>query len=253
MAPLASLSRRLVIGGSAAAVLVVGALLKPAAPAAPRPSAETPAPMLQEVVEQREAQTTYRRMQDTWPQVARFTARVTPMPSEPDLLQFGPPDPVLAAERFGVVLDSRRILVDTADPNQDRNLRVTLGDGRTFEAHPTTTFSDRSLTVLEAPEGVALDSPRRTTSILPGTPLFAAASRSDGTVIAPLFVAHASGREILTTNALDAFRGMAVFDLEGQLAGILAYERAQVRLLTLAAALESPPVLPEPRPPVEQP
>jgi hypothetical protein len=251
MTPLAPLRRRIVIGGSAAAILVIGVLLKPAAPAVTPPSSETPAPMLQEVVQQREAQSIFRRMQDTWPRVARFTARVALMPSAQDLIEFGPVDPRRAVERFGVVAGTRRILADTADFPEGALVRVTLGDGRAFEARTAGAGADRPLAAIEAPAGVVLDPPFRTTTITAGTALFAAAPRADGSVIAPLFVAHASARELLTTNALDAFRGMAVFDLDGQLAGVLAHERGEVRLLTAAAALEPrPPALPEPRAPL---
>ena len=254
MAPLAPLRRRIVIGASAAAILVVGALLKPAAPAVTPPSSETPAPMLQEVVQQREAQTIFRRMQDTWPRVARFTARVAVMPSAQDLIEFGPVDPARAAERFGVVVGTRRILADTADFTEGALVRVTLGDGRAFEARTAGAVADRSLAFIEPLAAVVLEPPPHATAVPAGTALFAAAPRADGTVIAPLFVAHASRRELLTTNALDAFRGMAVFDLDGQLAGVLAHERGQVRLLTPVAALEpAPPALPEPRAPSGQP
>jgi hypothetical protein len=252
MAPLAPIARRIVVGVSAAVVLGVGALLKPAAPDAPPPSTEAPAPMLQQVVQQREAETIYRRMREAWPGVARFTARVARAAPEPDLLEFGPPDPAQTAERFGVVVGSRRILADVSDAVEGASLNVVLGDGRAFEARVITPFPDRSLAILEAPDGIALEGPERATSVVAGMPIFAAAARRDGTVIAPLFVAHASRRELSTTNALDAFRGMAVFNLEGQLAGILAYERGQVRVLTMGAALEPPPPpLPEPRPPTD--
>jgi hypothetical protein len=247
MAPLAGLTRRIVIGMSAALILIGGVLLKPAAPAPP-PATETPAPMLQEVVQQREAETIFRRMRAAWPQVARFTARVTLMPSSPEAMEFGPRDPAYAAGRFGVVAGPRRILADSGDIADDAVLRIALGDGRAFEARVTARFPDRSLALLEVPETLTLEGPPQAASIVSGTALFAAAQRADGTVIAPLFVAHASSRELLTTNALDAFRGMPVFTLEGQLAGILAYERGQVRLLTVAAALE-PPALVLPVPP----
>jgi hypothetical protein len=253
MAPLAPLERRLLAGAGAAAILILGTLLKPAAPAAP-PSTETPAPMLQEVVQQREAETVFRRMRAAWPRVAPFTARVTVVPPPSELVEFGPRDPAFAAGRFGVVAGPSRILADTGDVEDDAVFRIMLGDGRAFEARIAARYPDRSLSLLEASESVALEAPSRANSISSGTALFAAAPRTDGPVIAPLFVAHASPRELLTTNALDAFRGMPVFDLEGQLAGILAHERGEVRLLTVAAALEPPAlVLPEPPPPRDQP
>ena len=247
MAPLAPLSRRLAIAAVAAVILTIGVVLKPAAPAAP-PSAEAPAPMLQEVVQQREAETIFRRMRAAWPQVARFTARVTPVPPPPGVIEFGPPDPAYAAGRFGFVAGPRRILTDSGEIADDAILRVALGDGRAFEARVTARFPERSLALLEAPESVALESPPRAESISAGMALFAAAQRADGSVIAPLFVAHASAHELLTTNALDAFRGMPVFTLEGQLAGIVAHERGQVRLLTVAAALELPALILPPPP-----
>ena len=253
MAPLAPLSRRLVIGASAAAILIVGLLLKPAAPAPPPPT-ETPAPMLQQVVQQREGETIFRQMRAAWPEIARFTARITPLPSPPDPLEFGPRDPAYATGRFGVVAGPRHILADSADIADDAILRVALGDGRTFDAHVAARFPDRSLVLLEPPAAVSLESPPRAPSIVAGTALFAGAQRVDGPVIAPMFVAHASARELVTTNALDPFRGMPVFTVEGQLAGIVAEERGQVRLLTAAAALEPPAlVLPGRPPPTAQP
>jgi hypothetical protein len=248
MAPLAPVSRRVAVGAAAGIVLAVGAWLKPAAPAAP-PPADTPAPMLQEVVQQREAETIFRRMRATWPQVARFTARVTPVVSPSDMIAFGPPDPASPPVRFGLVADARRIVADAGEIADHAVVRVALGDGQTFDARVTARFPDRSLAVLEAPGTVTLESPPRATSISAGMALFAAAQRADGPVIAPLFVAHASSRELLTTNALDAFRGMPVFTLDGQLAGIVAYERGQMRLLTVGAALQPPAlVLPAPSP-----
>jgi hypothetical protein len=204
--------------------------------------------MLQEVVQQREAETIFRRMRAAWPLVARFTARVIPIPSSPEAMEFGPHDPAYSAERFGVVAGARRILVDAGEIADDARLRIVLGDGRAFEAGVSARFPGRSLALLEVPETVTLEGPPRAASVEAGTALFAAADRADGFVIAPLFVAHASSRELLTTNALDAFRGMPVFTLEGQLAGILAHERGQVRLLTIEAALE-PPALVLPSPP----
>lgn len=248
MAPLAPVKRRALVGAAAAVILIVGTLLKPAVPAAPPPD-ETPAPMLQQVVQQREAESIFRRMRAAWPQVARFTARVRPVPPD-DLFEIGPADPAYTSDRFGVVVGARRILADLPGLEESAVAHVTLGDGRAFEARVVTRYPERSLALLEAPEGITLDRPVRAGPVSAGTALFAAAPRNDGIVVAPLFIAHASSRELLTTNALDAFRGIPVFELEGQLVGILAYEADQVRLLTLDAALEpSLPALPEPQPP----
>jgi hypothetical protein len=204
--------------------------------------------MLQEVVQQREAETIFRRMRAAWPQVARFTARIRPVPPPEDFAEIGPRDPMYTSDRFGVVVGPRLVLADVGNLDEGAPVRVTLGDGRAFETQVVTRFPERSLALLEVPDGLTLDDPVRSGAMTAGIALFAAAPRDDGHVLAPLFIAHASPRELLTTNALDAFGGMGVFDLEGQLVGILAHERGQVRLLTLEAALEPPPpVLPEPQ------
>src|SRR5918992_5982992 len=102
MAPLASVNRRVVVAASAGAILIAGTLLKPAAPAPPS-AAETPAPILQQVVQQREAETVFRRMRATWPQVARFAARINALPPPTALMEWGPLDPTVVSERFGLV------------------------------------------------------------------------------------------------------------------------------------------------------
>jgi hypothetical protein len=237
------------VGVAAAATLLLGALLRPSAPT-PAPSAETPAPMLQQVVGQREAETIFRRMRDAWPRVARFTARLTPVPPPDDAFETGPQDPLYATERFGVIVGATRILGDIADLGEGAAVRVTLGDGRAFEATVVLRFPERALGIVEAPDSVRLDSPPTAESVTAGTALFAAAPHKNGEVIAPLFVAHVSDRELLTTNNLHPFRGMAAFTLDAELVGIVAYEHNEVRLLALDAALEPPlPDLPEPIPP----
>ncbi len=85
-----------------------------------------------------------------------------------------------------------------------------------------------------------LDLPSRAHRLTAGTVAFAGARRVDGDVIAPLFIAHVSGGELLTTNALDAFRGMPAFTLDGALIGIVAQERGALRLLTLEGAMQQP-------------
>jgi hypothetical protein len=236
MAPLAPVKRRVVVAASAGAILVAGTLLKPAAPAPPS-AAETPAPILQQVVQQREAETVFRRMRAAWPQVARFTARIDALPPPAATTEWGPPDPTVISERFGLVAGPHHVLADAADEEEGSIVRVTIGDSRAFEARVTTRFPAMSMILVETPENVALDTAPRAPAVGAGTALFAAAPRADGNVIAPLFVAHASRRELLTTNTLDAFRGMPVFDLEGRLAGLLAFTSGQVRLLTVDAAL----------------
>jgi hypothetical protein len=236
MAPLASVQRRVIVGLVAFVILVLGALTRPATPAATAPT-EAPAPILQQVVQQREAETVFRRMREAWPQVAPFTARVT-APIDPTLI--GPADPADVSGRFGVVAGPRQILADAAHFERGRAVMVTLGNGRAFEARISAAFPERSLAVLEVNGAGALDLPPRADRVTAGTVAFAGARRLDGDVIAPFFIAHVSGGELLTTNALDAFRGMPVFTLEGALVGIVAQELGRLRLLTLDAAMQPP-------------
>jgi len=253
MAPLASARRRLAAGLGAAALLLLGLLLKPAAPAAPPPT-DAPAPMLQQVVEQREAETVFRRMREAFTRVARFAARITPPPLPIEALEIAPIDPARTADRFGVVTGATQVLADVADLEDDATVQVRLGNGRLFEARVAARFPDRALALLEAATGGPLEPPVRATGIAAGHPVFAAAPGAGNEIIAPLFVAHVSERELLTTNALDAFRGMPVFTLEGEVAGILAFEGNRVRLLTLDAALQPPALVPPaPVPIVPQP
>jgi hypothetical protein len=246
MAMLASKRLRTLTAAAAAAILGIGFLLKPAAPAAPPPD-EAPAPILQQVVQQREADAVFRRMRDAAPQAVRFAARLTPLHPRVETWSDWQPthNERTRADRFAAVLDTRHLLGDAADLDEGARVRVMLGDGRTFEARVTTRFVSRSLAVLEPITEIQLDGPPKAPQpVIAGTAAFATAPGSAAPIVAPLFVAGVTSRELLTTNALDGLRGMPVFTLDGNLAGIVAVEESRARVLTLDAAMAVAPAGP---------
>jgi S1-C subfamily serine protease len=248
MALLASSRTRVIAGAVAAAVLAIGLALKPAAPAPPPPD-DTPAPILQEVVQQREADAVFRRMRDAAPAAVRFAARLTPLDLPLDAWSDWQPVAPTRREgdRFGVVTSERSLLADVADLEQGARVRVTLGDGRAFEGQVATRFMTRGLAVVEGVGTAPFERPPAAgQGVAAGTAAFATAPRGDDPIVAPLFIAGVTERELLTTNALDALRGMPVFTLDGDLAGIVAVEDERVRVLTMGAAIAPEPAEPSP-------
>jgi S1-C subfamily serine protease len=241
---------RLTVGLAAAAVLAAGWLLKPAGPSR-RPPDDVPAPILQEVVQQREADTVFRRMRGAAPRAARFAVHIEAPP--PPMRAWSDWEPVPAArargERYGVVIGAREVLGDAGDLDAGTTVRLTTGDGRTFDARVGTRFADRGLAILELSGDAALETPARATDLSAGTAVFAAARPPSGAaIVAPMFLAAVREDELVTTSALDRFRGVPVFTADGETIGIVTGEGGPARLLRFEAALRPPPP-PEPAAP----
>lgn len=238
---LASIRVRVWLGGAAVLVLAAGLLLRPDTPAATAAIEETPAPILQDVVSRREAQTLVRQLQVTAREAAPFAVRVTlPEPAAARWSDWEEAPPV-SRERYGVVLAEREVLAHVGDVELETPVSVTLGDGRRFAGRIVERWRERGLGRIAVDAAAPLAVPPAAAAAAPGDAVVATAPGVDGMVIAPLFVAAVGEEAVLVSSAIDRFHGMPVFGGGPALVGVIAMRDDGMAVLPLAAATAAPP------------
>jgi hypothetical protein len=137
-AVLLSVQRRVSFAIAAAAFLAAGYWLKPVDLSLPQ-AEEPPAPLLQQTVEQREARTVFRALQDAAASTVRFAARLdVPAPPRTAWSDWDRTVPVPRPQlRYGVVVGPHDLLANVADAPPDAVLRIHLGDGRAVAGRVT--------------------------------------------------------------------------------------------------------------------
>jgi hypothetical protein len=237
-AVLSSLRVRAGVAAAAGLVLIFGFLLRPATQLPATAIEEAPAPILQEVMNQRDALTIVRRLQDLARQNVRFAARLT-VPEFPleRWSDWNPPRTSATRERYAVVVAERRLVGAAADLPEDTRIRVALGDGRQLEGRVGTRYPVRGLAFVDVTTSTPLQVPATSPAIAPGDAVVGAApSAEQDLIIAPLFVAGMSGDTILLTSLVEGFDGMPVFS-EAGVVGLIARAESGTRMLSLEAAL----------------
>ena len=229
---------RLVIAAAAAAFLILGFLLKPDIPAPPQQ--ESPGPLLQEVVQQREAGSVLRALQEVGAATVQYGALVSGEPDPP--AAWSDFEPALAAPadavRYGVVNGAGEIVAYVRGLSADAPVQVRVGDGRQLSGRIAGPVSAAGLARIAVEPSAPLIAPVRAAAPpAPGEPVVAAAPAPDGRLIAPLFVASAGTETLVTTTPLESFLGAPVFSAARELVGVVAMSGSAARILTLEAAL----------------
>jgi hypothetical protein len=247
--PAARPTRRVLVI-AASAFLAAGLALRPAAPP-PAPPEDTQAPLLQQVVQERQAQATFQILQEVAADTIRFAAHVS-APERP-LTEWSDWDPALQArgpvDGYAVVVGLRSLLAYGQDLRDDVPVHVRFSDGRTMAARITARFPGYALALLVVEDTGELPVPSRIVDgPKPGDAVVATAPGADGDIVAPLFVSSVRPGGATTTTALESFRGMPVFGTDRALVGIVADVDGETRVVSIAAAM-APPVEAPPAPP----
>jgi S1-C subfamily serine protease len=232
---------RFVIAAAAAAFLIIGFALRP--DLAP-PQQESPGPLLQEVVQQREAESVLRALQDVGAATVQYGAFVVGEPAP--LAAWSDWEPALAAPadpgRYGVVIGEGDIVAYARGLSAAAPVRVSIGDGRELMGRITGPVSAAGLARITVQASAPLVAPPRAITLpLPGESVVAAAPTPDGRLIAPLFVAAVSGDTAVTTVPLDPFLGAPVFSAARELVGVVALRGGAARIVFIDAALRADP------------
>jgi hypothetical protein len=244
---LGSLRIKLRIAAACAAVLILGAWLRPRTAAPLTPPAERPAPLLDEQVQQRVA-ADFRGIEAA---VARLPVRgvvVQPnLKSMPIAGDFGAPVPP-APPVFAVAVSDSHVVTHVAAMAGSTPPTITTADGAQWSTSIAAFDMTTRLLLLNSPAPVAA-SPAFADAIAQPGSLVVGAARSHATDVAiPLFVTSASGERYgIGGIAQSAPPGLPIYDLDGGLLAVSAGDGtawriryALDRLLSQAAAASLP-------------
>lgn len=233
---------RIVIALAAAGFLVVGYLLRPEQPAS-SPQQEPPAPLLQEVVQQREASSVLRALQEVGAATFQYGVFITGEPIPPETWSDWQPELAPRAEspRYGVVTGAGEVIANVNGLSADAPVQVMVGDGR----HLTGRIAEPGpggLARIAVTPSEPLVPPSRAASLpLAGEAVVAAAPAPGGRLIAPLFVASILDGAIVTTTDLAPFVGAPVFSAARELIGIVAAGEGGARVVPFDVVLAPSP------------
>lgn len=242
--PLSSLRARFVTSATGLGILAIGVIFAPQTNSAPPAPEETPGPILREVVERREAENTFRRLQQAGASVLKYVAvveRAAPLPRRWSDYQPAPADDS-AAVRYAVVIDERTVLSDARLLKVGDLVRVTVGDGRSTEGivlavNVTEAIARVQLQTEDPLEPVPLAEQRASA----GDVVFAAGRARGRQLIAPVFVAGEAEDAYLVTGIPEIFRGMPVFNEQGRAIGIVAGQGSRLRVVVIPWMREALP------------
>jgi S1-C subfamily serine protease len=245
---LADHRQRLIAVAIATAVLLGGYLARPERPAVAQLE-ERPAPLLQQVVEQRESQSFYRALQDSAASVVQHTVRVVAAARPPASWSDWEPASVdVATTRHGIVIGARELLAEGSGLQAGDPVTVTAGDGQLVTGRVEAVYRERRLARIGVDVDRALPVPRVAARPRPGDAVVGVAPGIGGPIVAPLFIAAADEDGLTTTTPLDRFPGMGIFTEARELVGIVGYAGGQPRVLPIEAATTEPPPPPAPPP-----
>lgn len=249
--PLHSRRTRALLAVAAVAVLVGGYALRPAAELPGRPIEEQTAPILRQVVEQREPSELFAALQETARRVLGVTARITvPAPPRARWSDWRPVEPHRAT-RYGVVLDGNRVLGDFGDLAAGTEVQVHVGASRNTRGWVVERFSDTRLG-LAALDPALSPAPARDAgaTATPGELVVAVAPGEEGPVIVPLSISERRGGALVVLGASHRLAGMPAFTAAGALVGVLAGADDELRIVPVRNVLSGPSLSAEPSPPL---
>jgi hypothetical protein len=232
----------------ATAILVAGYLARPPRPVVTQID-ERPAPLLQQVVAQREAQSFYHTLQESAARSVQYTVRVVAAARPPEVWSdWEPASSRPAITRHGVVIGPRELLAEGSSLQVGDPVTVTIGDGQLVTGRITTLYPERRLARVSADVVGSLPVPPRAVSPRPGDAVVGVAPGNGGPIVAPLFIAAADDEGLATTTPLDRFPGMAIFNDARELVGVVGQAGGEFRILPLEHATTEPPPAPRPAP-----
>ena len=245
---LASHRQRVLAVVVAAATLVGGYLARPPRPVVAQIE-ERPAPLLQQVVAQREAQSFYRTLQESAARTVQYTVRVVAAARPPEAWSdWEPAGAPGATTRHGVIIAPRELLAEGSALQVGDPVTVTIGDGQLVTGRVTALYPQRRLARIQADVADSLPVPPRAVSPRPGDAVVGVAPGNGGPIVAPLFIAATDDEGLATTTPLDRFPGMAIFNDTRELVGVVGQAGGELRILPLEHASTEPPPAPPPAP-----
>jgi len=234
--------RRLLLFTAAAAIVIVGAWLRPArTPRTQDAPQEAPAPMLRTIVEEREPIRIFRalraRADEVAPTVARLECDAPPAPpAVPDWSGMPVPKPELP--RFGALVAPGEVLVD-AGSREDRPCVIRFGGTESYpvEALPK---GGTGLAVIRI-SGAARDAAR----LAPAPPVagqivFVTGATPSGTVISPVFVVQADAASLTLSARPAAVASGPLFDSDARLTGFLQADGTSLPIAEALARARQP-------------
>ncbi|MGE0446869.1 MAG: PDZ domain-containing protein [Vicinamibacterales bacterium] len=233
---------RISVALAAAGFLVVGYLLRPEQPAPP-PQQEPPAPLLQEVVQQREAGSVLRALQEVGAATLQYGVFVTGEPVPPDAWSDWQPElaPRPEPPRYGVVTGAGEVIANVGGLSADAPVQIMVGNGRQLTGRITEPVAPGGLARIAVTPSEPLVPPSRAASLpAAGDPVVAAAPAGEGSLIAPLFVASITDGAIVTTTELAPFVGAPVFSASRELIGMVANRPGGARVVPIDRVLDAP-------------
>jgi hypothetical protein len=241
-APLQSRRIRLIIAGSAIAVLIVGFILRPQTRLPATAVEEQPSPILREVVQRREAVNVFAALQQTARTVLPATARLTPAAPAVDRWSDWQPRPAIDRPRFAVAIGEWRLLGDAADLPEGTSVQVQVGDGRTVTGLVMVRFPDLRLALVVLDGGVPLPLPgAEPATVAAGDVVVGVAPGEGGVVTVPMVIAEVRRRGLDVTGNVDRYLGMPVFTPAGGWLGVVAGAADDMRVIRAADVLGARP------------
>ena len=211
---------------------------------------ERPAPLLQQVVAQRESQAFYRTLQDSAVRSAQYTVRVVAAARPPDSWSdWEPSSPDVVTTRFGVIVGARELMAEGSGLQPGDVVTATTGAGQLVTGRVAAILRERRLARIAVEVERPLPAPPPAARPRPGDAVVGVAPGAGGLIVAPLFVATATDDGLTTTTPLDRFAGAAIFNDARELVGIVARASGEWRVLPLEHAIVEPPV---PAPPPQR-
>jgi S1-C subfamily serine protease len=230
---------RFVVAAAAVAFLVVGFALRPDVPPPAQP--EAPGPLLQQVVEQREAVSVVRALQDVGNDTVRYGVFVVGEPVTPDVWSDWEPGyaDAPARARYGVVVGAAEVLAYVEGLSAEAPVRVMAGDGRQMTGQIVEPLPGTGLARIALDTAVPLVPPQGAETMpRPGDPVVAASAAPGGRLIAPLFVASTDGEGLTATTTLEPLLGAPVFSVARELVGVVALGDRTPRIVALDAVMQ---------------
>jgi S1-C subfamily serine protease len=246
-APLHSIRLRIIIAASAVAILLVGYALRPQAELPAPAVEEQPSPILRDVVERREAASVYVTLQQTARTVAHLTARVTPTAAARERWSDWKPDP-LERRRHGGVVDGRTLLADAADLPVGSMVAAQLGNGRVVHGVVSAIYPRAGLALITVEAADALPVPTAATVVPTAGELgVAVAPGEEGLLTVPVVIVEVRRSGLYLSGAMEAYRGVPVFNARGEWLGAIADGDGGMRVVRprdLAGESANPPAPP---------
>lgn len=234
--------RRLLLFTAAAAIVIVGAWLRPArAPREQDAPHETPAPMLRTIVEEREPIRIFRalraRADEVAPTIARLECEAPPAPpAVPDWSGMPVPEPELP--RFGATVAPGEVLVD-AGGREDRACVVRFGGTERFpvQALPPRGTGLAVVRISGAARDAAWLAPAPPVA---GQIVFVTGTTPSGTVISPVFVVQADAASLTLSARPAAVVSGPLFDSDARLTGFLQADGTSLPIAEALARARQP-------------